>query len=794
MLKYFDRYVLKEVLPPFFMGLSIYSFVFLMDQLLRAPELFIAKGVTLGITVRLLLYLVPSILAFTVPMSVLMGILAGLSRMSSDSEIIAFKTLGIRPHRLLRPLLAFACGGWLLTSALTLYIAPYFNYKWEVTLAGSVLNKVELQFNPREFNETMANMVVFIEDIGRDKSWRDVFIHFSDAPEEPRIVLARRARLQVYPEAKRAVIEFVDGIQHTGSLSDPDNYYRIESSARTEQEISAEALFSMYKPEKRMKMKNIRELVLGLRTLEIEFPLLERDRLDVERRNLPENDIQRLENAAALSDTEHSRRAHLVEIHKKLALPFACWIFVFLSLPLGSSTRKGGRTSGFTLSIIIILIYYVFITAGEKTAMDGRISPFLGMWAGNLLFGAFSIYLFSRSAKDLPFFAFLLRGRRAPKDGAAAKLPAVRWPRLSLAFPNILDRYISRKYLFIAGLIFVSLISISIIVTFFDSIGNIYEHHKSVALLLDYIRYRIPEFIHYGLPVTALMAALLTLGLFTKTNEITAMKACGISVYRAVVPLVLLAAAFGALSFHIQENILPRSDKMAAEVWNRINDVPPRTYSYEARSWAVSPSGDRFYHYNYFDPKTTTFNRLSIFDFDLARWTITRRIYAEKAVLKGESLHLENGWDREFKDASQVKYEKWASLDLPPAAGKNLVRDEGKEPANMTYGELREHIRAVGTMGFETVRFRVDLLAKSSFPFVALIMSLIGIPFAFAMGKRGALVGIGAGLAISVIYWVAIGVFLSLGYVGFLSPFLAAWGPNLIFGLIGLYLLFRLRT
>lgn len=791
MLKYFDRYVLKEVLPPFFMGLSIYTFVFLMDQLLRAPELFIAKGVSLGVTVRLLLYLVPSILAFTLPMSVLMGILAGLSRLSSDSEIVAFKTLGIRPFRTLRPLLVFAFGGWLLTSLLALYVAPHFNYKWDVTLATAVLNKVELQFNPRQFNESMANTVLFIEDIGRDKSWRDVFIHFNDDPDEPRVILARNARLHIYPEAKRAVIEFFEGVQHTGSLSDPDSYYRVESSARIEQEISAESLFAVYKPEKRMRMKDIGELGQGLKAVESKFPRLERDRLDVERRNLTRNDLQRLENAIALADTEHSRRAHLVEIHKKLALPFACWIFVFLGLPLGSTTKKGGRTSGFTLSIIIVLVYYIFITGGEKTAMDGRISPFLGMWGGNLLFGAFSIYVFARSAKDLPLFAFLLR-RRPFEAGAAARFPGLRWPRFSLSFPNILDRYVSRKYVFVAALILVSLISISIIVTFFDSIGNIYEHRKPLSMLIDYIRARIPEFIHYGLPVTALMSALLTLGLFSKSNEITAMKACGISVYRIVMPLVLLAAVLGGLSFHIQENILPRSNKMAAEIWNKINDAPVR--SYESRSWISGPDGDRFYHYGYYDPKTSTFNRLSIFDFDVAAWTISGRMFAAKAVLQGDTLRLEKGWSREFRGEKQVKYQTWDALDLPQTAGKKLVLNEGKEPAYMTYGELRTHLRNVGALGFDTLRFRVDLMAKVSFPFVALIMTLIGIPFAFAMGKRGALVGIGIGLAFSIVYWVTIGVFLSLGYIGFLSPFLAAWGPNLIFGLVGLYLLFRLRT
>jgi lipopolysaccharide export LptBFGC system permease protein LptF len=88
----------------------------------------------------------------------------------------------------------------------------------------------------------------------------------------------------------------------------------------------------------------------------------------------------------------------------------------------------------------------------------------------------------------------------------------------------------------------------------------------------------------------------------------------------------------------------------------------------------------------------------------------------------------------------------------------------------------------------------VALYFKLSFPLVSLIMALIGIPFAFSMGKRGALVGIGLSMVIVVVYWVAVGIFRSLGSAGLLSPLLAAWGANLIFGLLGLYLLFTLRT
>ena len=796
MLKFFDRYVLKEVVPPFFLGLLIYSFVLLMNQLLQLSEMFIARGVSLGATLKLLLYLVPAILAFSVPMSVLMGILAGLSRMSTDSEVTAVKTLGISPARMLRPLLLFAFAGWALTSILTLDLAPCFNFKWIQTLTDSVLNAERPEFKPREFNESVSNMVLYFHDAGKDNAWRKVFLYFSDPPDQPRIVLAGQGRLDVYPQSKRAVLDLRDVLQHSGTVSDPEKEdYRVTTASQIAEEIDAASLFPSFTAEKRMREKNIVELYSGLRALRVETALLERDRRDVERRRLGPQHPQRLQNEQARGQARGNRRGYLVEIHKKFALPFACLIFVFLGMPLGSSTKKGGRTSGFTISIVIILVYYICITAGEKTAMDGRISPFIGMWGGNILLGLFSIWLYVQSARETRVLSRL--GRPSLKEGSGIRklVRRLRWPRLSVPFPNILDRYLIRRYLSISALIFVSLISVSIIVTFFDRIGSLYEHKKSLSMLWAYIRYRIPEFTHFSLPVTALMATLLTLGLFTKFNELTAMKACGISIYRAVLPLAFLAVLVGGLAYHIQENVLPYSNKKAEDLWNKINDRPAQSYSYQNRRWVADKSGARFYHYNYFDPKTSTFSQLSIFDLDVSRWTIVRRYYAEKAVLNDQTLQLVSGWVREFSGRLQTEFAKQKPIDIPLPEGKSLfLREEGKEPGQMNFGELRRYISDVKALGFDTSRFEVDLSSKISFPFVALIMTLLGIPFAFSMGKRGALVGIGVSLAISIVYWVAIGVFRSLGYISVLNTFLAAWGPNLIFGLVGLYLLLRLRT
>ena len=367
-------------------------------------------------------------------------------------------------------------------------------------------------------------------------------------------------------------------------------------------------------------------------------------------------------------------------------------------------------------------------------------------------------------------------------------------PRIRLRFPNILDRYVIRKYLAVFAIIFVGLVSVSIIVTFFERIDNVYVHDKPLSLFLGYIWYRVPEFVSLILPVTALTTTLLALGILTKFNEVTAMKACGISVYRLIFPILFMAMVVSVFSFYLQERILPRANSKAEETWNRINDRPPRSYSYINRHWVLSREKNRIYHYEFFDPVPSVFSRLSIFDIDFDSWALSGRIYAEKAYLKEDKLRLVESWKRTFSGTFSADFEVQAERKLAGVEARSYFLKEWKEPSQMTYSELRKYTAEVEEMGFDASRFKVDLNAKISFPFICLIMTLLGVPFAFSMGKRGTLVGIGLSIVIAMVFWGAIGVFRSLGYVNFLGPFLAAWTPNLVFGLIGVYLLFRMRT
>ncbi|OGD25136.1 MAG: LPS export ABC transporter permease LptF [Candidatus Aminicenantes bacterium RBG_13_63_10] len=777
----FDSYILREILPPFLVGLLLYTFVLLMNQILILTEQLVTRGVSLGSTLLLLLFLLPAILAFTVPMAVLMGILAGLSRLSSDSEIVAFKTLGVSPGRLLRPLLIFSLGGWLLASALSLYLAPRANYRYVRTFVGSVMAKVPFKISPRVFNESLPDTVLYIQDEDPGGRWTNILMYVTSTPEEPRLVLAKSGRLRLVPDERRAYVELVDSAEYTFPLGSPEKY-SVSFAKNFRQEIPIDRLFAAFPTEKNVRMMDIGELWAHKETLGREVGRLRKDS------GRPPGQAEQ---------AERDLRSAWIEIHKKFALPFACLIFVFLSLPLGSSTRKGGRTSGFTISIGIIVVYYILITAGEELARDGRISPFLGMWGPNFVFILLSVVLFLRSGRESALSAWFRRLRRtsaaAPPPDEPGRTPKRR-PFQHLAFPNILDRYIMRKFLGLFLIIVLGLLALTVVVTFFERLNVVYEHNKPLGLLARFIWHSLPEFLYYILPVAALTAMLLSLGILTKFNEVTAMKACGLSLYRIVLPVIVLAAGVSLASFTLQERVLPGANTRAQQVWDTILDLPSRSYGLLNQSWMVNRTKDRFYNFGYFDTSRSTFGRLAVYDLDPVSWTLRRRLFAERASLQGQTLRPEKGWLWNFAEDAPVRFERVSRPEFTLEEGRDFFLKKWKEPSQMSFGELRAYIREVRELGFDTVRYRVDLHSKVSFPLICLFMTLLGIPFAFSMGKRGTLVGIGLGFVIAMVYWGAIGLFRGLGYAGSLNVFLAAWGPNLVFGLAGFYGLLSLRT
>lgn len=296
-------------------------------------------------------------------------------------------------------------------------------------------------------------------------------------------------------------------------------------------------------------------------------------------------------------------------------------------------------------------------------------------------------------------------------------------------------------------------------------------------------------------PLTALISTLLTLGLLNKSNEITAMKVIGVSLYRIILPLCLPALILCSLSFYLQENVIPLSNTKAEKIWNEMKSNRSIGETGDPwEHWIINPTGKRIYHYFTSQEDAEVFSQLHIFNIDPVKWALRSRIYAERGYLKEQRLYLTDAWQREFDRNKSIHFIKSSEIVIDIMGDKNLFVENQNDFNKMNYNSLSLVINNFKKRGFDTQKLRVDLNYKLSSPFLSIIMTLIGIPFAFLMGKRGALGGIGLSLVIAIIYWGCTGIFKNLGYTYSLNAYWAAWGPHFLFGLAGLYLIAKMRT
>jgi lipopolysaccharide export LptBFGC system permease protein LptF len=222
----------------------------------------------------------------------------------------------------------------------------------------------------------------------------------------------------------------------------------------------------------------------------------------------------------------------------------------------------------------------------------------------------------------------------------------------------------------------------------------------------------------------------------------------------------------------------------------------------------ASESAD-IYHYDVFDSRTGSFLRFTRYQLDPQTWRLREVTFADSVTSSGPpdqsepaplEWHWEKGWVRTLTLSRTPSATKTAVTYLPfadrvlPLEPRGYFETEELESDKMTYGQLSRHISRLKARGFNAVAPMVKLQRKIAFPFVTIVMTLLAVPFAVATGRRGAMYGIGIGIALSIAYWVILQVFSAIGEGGVLTPLLAAWAPNLIFGAAALYMVLTVRT
>ncbi|MFP5247154.1 MAG: LPS export ABC transporter permease LptG, partial [Thermoanaerobaculia bacterium] len=781
------------------LGFTFYTSLILMQKLFDMAGLIIKRSLSAAAVGKLLVFLLPHIIVLTVPMSLLFGILIAVGRLSSDSEIVAMRALGISTRTIYRPVFFFSFVVFLLNLYLMNYVLPEGNRQFVALRAELTTAAAEKAVKPRVFYDHYDNLMIYVNDVDPSTGqWKGVFVvdsrqEESDAPTTgtemanaaavtaprddvaalshqasgQRIIVAKTGNIGIVGRQKDIWMNLTGAETHVWDPSKPDRYDHTRNEAQRILLPSGDDSFDSSTLAKSLREMNLRELV-------------EQERLLAQSRS----EFDRI-----------TRNQARVEIHKKFSIPFACIAFGILGLPLGITNRRGGKSSGFSLSIAIIVFYYVLIRNGEELATTGKIPAALGMWGANAILLVLGIILLRRANRDFVasrgeggilsrLGGLLQRLFRRRRTEARVEEPRSLLNRLDITFPNILDRYILREFLKVLALVIVSVAALFIIIDYVDTARDARVHGASASTLLRYYRFQIFGIINWTLPISVLVATLVTFALFSKNNEVTAMKSSGVSLYRLGLPIVAVAGVMSLVAYFNLDFVLPYSMRRADELKRRIEGKPAITAAGPQKLWYLGRTGRYIMNFLAYDSNAKRLTQVQVFEFHPTEFRLTRRVYANRATWNGQAWEFDEGWMRSFTDDGTSTFSK---IDKPLALFYPETPDdfatEVKPPDQMTYAQLRRYVGTLRESGYGADELEVRLYEKTSWPFVSVVMALIAMPFAFRMGTHGALYGVGLALVLGIVYWAIYGFFTRVGEVGTLPPFLAAWAGNILFGL-----------
>ncbi len=770
------RYVLSEVLSHAALGAALFTFVIFMRDLGRILELVVRNSAPLPSIAEIFLFTMPMALTFTIPMGVLVGILIGLSRLAADSEITAMRASGIGAAQMVRMVALFVLVAWGLALVNNLVLAPKSAAALGRLQDRLKTSQASFEVQPRVFYEDFANYVLYVQDVQPAAGaavWKGVFLANITTPAAPQVTMAQRGVI-VNEGANQLRLHLTDGSEHESVANHPQQY-----SISTFQQTD----------------------------IPLQLPVAEQQpREATPAAELPTSAL--LPQARA-SDPAKARQ-YVIEFHRRLALPTSCLVLALVGIPLGLSAKKGGKSTGFVLTIGLVFLYYVVSLLGMSMARQGRIPAAPGIWMANLVFfigGLILLWRVDRMPMEFPSLRHswtwikqhLKKTTLAFSNGngeSAFERAASRKRMFSARFPLIIDDLILRDFLMYLGMILATFLLLLLVFTFFELLGDIVRNRVPILLVGEYLVNVTPYFLYQTVPISVLLSVLVTFGLMQKANEITAMKATGISVYRLIFPVLVIAGVLAVGLFFFDQFYLPHANKRQDALRNRIKGKPAQTYLRPDRKWIFGQQSS-IYYYEFFDPDQNRFGNISIFEFDPKTFELTKRIYATRAHWSDtlQRWVFEQGWSRSFRGIAIEDYHPFdvttfAELKETPAYFKKEV----KQSSEMSYGELRNYIHDLQQSGFDVVRLRVQLEKKFAFPLITFVMAVLAVPFALSAGRRGALAGVAIAIGIAVVYWVASGLFEAMGNANQLPAALAAWSPDLIFGFAGAYLILKVPT
>ena len=773
MTRILDRYIVKELGPPFAIGVGVFTFFLVIDRIYQLTDLVITKNVPFALVMPLLLYMLPAFLALTLPMATLVAVLLVCGRLAGDLEVAALKASGVSPLRLFRPFLAVGIVATLLIAWLTLMVGPWSSGAFQRQLFRILQSRASTGIKERTFSATFNQFVIYVDEVSPSQvRLKGLLVSDERNPEQSRIIVAREGRLLSDEATRRITLRFLDG-----SISESD----VGDRRRFRQ-----TYFSLYDM-----------------SLPVDSPLTAASKEEKPEKQLPLRQL--IGEADRLLREGQIATPYYVELHKRFALPMAALMFTLVGFPLGIRSHRGGRAVALAFSFGIVVSYYILYTSMEGYALRGRLPAGIAVWIPNAILALVGMAMLrtavaGASTAWLEAFWRLWAKIAERRSGRVVKpLEERRRRRLGrLTGPRestfLMDRYLIRQYLIYLGIgTLIGAVLIGV-VDLLQTLDRFLRIKPPFTTILEHFAYRLPGELYKGLPMIVLIATVFLFLSLTRQRELDAFKAAGISLYRASLPILLVAGAISVLAVAFQEIVLPDINAKSEEVDRvKIRGQLPRHLQRQTQIWYRS-SDTRFFRMALLDPVGKSMEGLTVLDIT-RDFRLQERLDARTAQWLAEGWQLTDGVFRRVGPENRVTSEMFDSRVLAMPEHIDDFIQLQNAPDTMSFLELRAYVARLRDGGHRVTRYLVQLYSKLSFPLVHVIMALVAIPFALVSPRSGGrAMGIGVAIVIAVGYWVVHSVALAFAQADLLPAALAAWTANIVFAGIGTALFLSART
>ncbi len=365
----FQRYLFRQILLPFSAGLALFTFVLLIARIMKLVELVVNRGVPVLEVLKVFSYILPAFLEVTVPMALLLACLMACGRLSADSEFVAMKACGLSLYQFARPFAVVAGFVWLLATFLAVYVRPLGNAGLKASIFELARTRASAGLKEHVFNDDFKGLVIYVDAIEPPgNELRRILISDRRDPDQHNTVIARRGLLVPDEDARTLDLRLFEGTIFTNAEGDP-SFHKTDFGSYDVSLDLVEALGQLDRSAKDPSEMTLSEL--GER-------------------------IVRLDATGAKSLKER------VERMRRFSVPFAAIVFTLLAIPLGLQPVRAVRSRGLALSLGIILLYYVLLSAAETLATQGRAPVGIALWTPNVVLGLLGAVLFRRAARERP--------------------------------------------------------------------------------------------------------------------------------------------------------------------------------------------------------------------------------------------------------------------------------------------------------------------------------------------------------------------------------------------------------